>query len=374
MTSPDGGFFSSTDADSEGEEGKFFVWTPAEIKSVLTDDEANAVLLYWDVTDGGNFDGANILNVPVDEQIVADKLNIAVEQLRARIGSSRAKLYAIRKRRVPPARDDKILTAWNGLMIASFAEAGRALGRDDYKNVAIHGAKFIMDFLYQEGRLLHSYKSGESHFNGYLEDYANFIDALLALYQATFDARYFSTAQELAETVLKHFAASDGGFFDTSDDHEALIARPRNLQDNATPSGNSMMAKVLVLLAAYTGEARFEDAARGVLTPLVGAMQQYPAAFGEALNAADLLIREIKEVAIIGKMENSAVGSMVETINSGFRPNMIAAQSEVETGETAVPPLLAMRGLVDGKPAAYVCQHFVCQRPVTDSTALKALL
>ncbi|HVO42471.1 MAG TPA: thioredoxin domain-containing protein [Aggregatilineales bacterium] len=374
MTSIDGGFYSSTDADSEGQEGKFFLWTTDQLRAVLDDEELRVVTRYWDVTEKGNFEGSNILHLPVDEATIADKLNLPVEQLRARVGSARVKLYAARKRSVPPARDEKILTAWNGLTLASLADGGRLLHRDDYTRAAINTARFLLDFMVKDGRLLHSHKDGESRFNGYLDDYANFIDGLLALYQVTFDARYFVTAKELADTVLDHFSAPEGGFFDTSDDHEPLIARPRNLQDNAIPSGNSMMAKVLVLLNAYTGEAKYLDAAHGALSQVLAAVQRYPTVFGEALNAADGFVRGIQEVAIIGELGHPAVGGMLETLNTGYHPNRILALSEVETGEQAIPPLLAMRGFVEGQPAAYVCQHFACQRPVIDSAALREAL
>jgi uncharacterized protein YyaL (SSP411 family) len=374
MTSPEGGFYSTTDADSEHEEGKFFIWTPDEIRAVLAPEEASAAIAYWGVSDRGNFEGRNILHVPVQEETVAAKLEIDVPTLRARIASARQKLYAAREQRVHPGRDEKILTSWNGLMLASLAEATRFLQRSDYRQAAIRNAEFLLSRLRREGRLLHSYKDGDARYNGYLEDYANLIDGLLELYQATFETRYYSEAQALAEVVLAHFAAPEGGFYDTSDDHEALIARPRNLQDNATPSGNSMMAKVLVQLAAYSGEARYEEAARGVLRPLVAAMQEYPTAFGEALNAADLLILGIKEVAVVGDPVDAATQALLAVVNSGFRPNMILALSPQDVEGTATPMLLAYRSRVEGKSAAYVCEHFVCQRPVTEPEALQKAL
>jgi uncharacterized protein len=207
-------------------------------------------------------------------------------------------------------------------------------------------------------------------FNGYLEDYANLIDGLQQLYQTAFDASYFTAAVELAEVVLKHFAAPDAGFYDTSDDHESLIARPRNLQDNATPAGNTLMARVLLQLAAYTGEAKYEEAARDILRQLTGAAQQYPTAFGEALNAMDMLIRGMKEVAIIGDPVKAETQALLDVINSRYMPNAILALSPDDVGETATPQLLAYRMQVKGAPSAYVCQHFVCQRPVNTPEAL----
>jgi hypothetical protein len=374
MTSPEGGFYSTTDADSEGEEGKFFVWTPDEIRAVLDSETAKIAIDYWGVTDQGNFEHHNILNVPVDEDVIAKRNNISLEKLRTLIAEASKKLYIEREKRVHPGRDEKILTAWNGMMLASLAEAARALGRDDYQQAAIRNAEFLLTKLRKDGRLLRSYKDGNARFNGYLEDYANLIDGLLELYQTTFDPRYFAEAQALAETVLTHFAAPDGGFFDTSNDHETLIARPRSLQDNATPSGNSMMAKVLVKLAAYTGDNRYYEAARGVLHQLAPAMQEYPAAFGEMLNAADLMIHGIKEVAIIGDPASADTQALLSIVNNGYRPGVILALSAEDASETAIPTLLAYRTHVNGKPAAYVCEHFVCQRPVTDPDALRRLL
>ncbi|HLY24789.1 MAG TPA: thioredoxin domain-containing protein, partial [Aggregatilineales bacterium] len=283
MTAPEGGFYSTTDADSEGEEGRFFTWTPEEIQAVLTREEASAALAYWDVTRTGNFEGRNVLNVPRDQVVVAAELNIPVEVLQERIASARAKLYAAREGRVHPARDEKILTAWNGMMLASLAEAARVLNREDYKGAAIRNAQFLLTAMLHEDRLWRSHKDGKSAINGYLEDYAALIDGLIEVYQTTFEPAYFTQAIALAEAALTHFRAEDGAFYDTSDDHEALLTRPRNFQDNATPSGNNLMAKVLLKLAAYTGDVRYEDAARAALRGLASAMQEYPLAFGEAL-------------------------------------------------------------------------------------------
>jgi uncharacterized protein len=341
---------------------------------VLPPDEAAAAVAYWGVREAGIFEGRNTLNVSVDKDVVAANLGIDLDTLRTRITSARQKLYTARQQRIHPARDEKILSAWNGLMLASLAEAARVLGRDDYRQAAIRSAAFLLEKLRRDGRLLRSYKDGDSRFNGYLEDYANLIDGLLELYQTTFEACYFADALDLTEVVLKHFAAPDGGFYDTSDDHESLIVRPRSVQDNATPSGSNAMAKSLLRLAAYTGESRFEQAALGVLSPLAGVMQQASVALGEALNAANLLIRGIQEVAIIGDPAEEATQALLHVVRTAYRPNMICALSVVDAGDTALPMLLASRHRIDGHPAAYVCRHFVCQTPVTEPEALRALL
>ena len=271
MTSPGGGFYSAADADSEGEEGRFFVWTADEIKSALTAEEARAAIAYWGVTADGNFEGRNILFVPFEEKAVAAGLDIDVEALRVLIGSAREKLYAARARRVPPLTDDKILTGWNGLMLASLAEGARLLGRADYLQAARRNADFLVSALMRDGRLLRSHKDGVSQYNAYLEDYAALADGLIELYQASFEVAYLRRAAALVETALARFAAADSGFYDTSDDHEVLITRPRNVQDNAIPSGNALITRILLRLAAFTGEPRYEirgvrcaaDAGRG---------------------------------------------------------------------------------------------------------------
>jgi len=296
MTAPEGGFYSATDADSEGEEGKFFVWSQVELEALLAED-APAALAYWGVTPRGNFEGHNILNVPNDEETVAARLKIPVADLRAAVARAREILYAERTLRVSPALDDKILTGWNGMMLASLAEAARVLDRADYRDAAVRTGEFLLRAMVApDGRLYRTHKAGQSKLNGYLEDYACLIDALLELYQTTFEVRWFTEARRLADVVLAHFSASDGGFFDTGDDHEALIARPRNMQDNAVPSGNGLMVKQLLRLAAYTGEAKYEDAARRTLALLTGALRQAPQAFTESLSGLDMLTPGLTEI------------------------------------------------------------------------------
>jgi uncharacterized protein YyaL (SSP411 family) len=368
MTSAEGGFYSTTDADSEGEEGKFFLWTPAEIRDLLTPEQADAAIAYWGVTEAGNFEGSNILNVPQDEEVVAKQLGISVDALKVRIEDAKHTLYAARTQRVAPGLDDKVLTAWNGLMLASLAEAARYLKRKDYTDAAIRNADFLLNTMRKDGRLRRSYKDGVAMYNGYLEDYACLIDGLIQMYQLTFEPRYMADAIALADVVLAHYAAPDGGFFDTSDDHEQLIARPRNLQDNAVPAGNNLMAKVLVQLTAFTGDLKYEDSARQIIESLAAALQQYPAAFGEALNTADLLAYGIDEVAIVGAKSEAQL--LLDAVNTGYRPNVILAYAPEDQGDSAIPMLLASRRMVEGKAAAYVCRHFTCRMPVTEVDAL----
>ena len=375
MTNPEGGFYSTTDADSEGEEGKFFVWDVDELKSLLGDDDARVAIEYWGVTERGNFEGHNILYVPNENSVIAQRLNMSEDELRAKLAAIKDTLYAARTHRVHPGLDDKILTAWNGMMLASLSEAARVLERDDYREAAQRNAEFLLrEMMTDSGRLLRTHKDGQSKIDGYLEDYANLIDGLLELYQTTFDDRWFLTARQLADHVLAHFAAEDGGFFDTSDEHEALIVRPRNVQDNATPSGNAMMARQLLRLAAYTGEARYDHTAENMLKLLTEALRRYPQAFGESLNAVDMRVAGHQEVAIVGPRDDQRTPALLRVVSETYRPNVITALTEVSIeGETDIP-LLNYRTMRGDEPAVYVCRNFACAMPVTTPEAMRDLL
>jgi uncharacterized protein len=374
MTSPEGGFYSTTDADSEGEEGKFFLWSQSELEQVLGED-ARIAIDYWGVTPDGNFEGQNILFVPDEDSVVADRLGLSVDALHERLAVIKSALYAHREQRAHPGLDDKILTAWNGMMLASLAEAARVLNRPDYRDAAVRNGDFILrELVTDDGRLLRTYKNGEARINGYLEDYANLIDALLELYQMTFDERWFVMARRLADVGLEHFPAGDGGFFDTSDDHESLIVRPRNVQDNATPAGSSMMARQLIRLAAYTGESHYDEAGRGALRLLTEALRQYPQAFGEALNGVDMIVCGLTEVAAVGSPDDKRTAELLSAIHSAYRPNMIVALSPHDVEADAVIPLLSQRFMQNGQPTVYVCRNFACKMPVTAPEAVEKLL
>ena len=381
MTAADGGFYSATDADSEGVEGKFFVWTIEEAREALApigDKLPRALEIaveYFGMTAAGNFEGSNILFIPRPPAETAEVLGLTLEQLEDAIAQIKHQLYASRAQRIPPLLDDKALTSWNGMMLASLAEAARVLGRPDYLAAARRSAEFLLKHMVAEaGRLYRSHKDGRSKLNAYLEDYANLVDALLELYQTTFEERYFAEARRLAEVALARFKSADGGFYDTSDDHESLIVRPRNLQDNVTPSGNAMMAKQLLRLAAYTGDARYDQAGREVLRKLSDAMRQYPQAFAESLNAADMLIRGLDEVAVVGDLESAAGSEMLETLRRPFRPNVVVAWSREGVARPEAIPLLSERSLIDGRATVYVCRNFACRLPVTSAEDLAAAL
>ncbi|MFO7683654.1 MAG: thioredoxin domain-containing protein [Chloroflexota bacterium] len=366
MRHEQGGFYSSYDADSEGEEGKFYVWQPAEIRAALGED-ADLFMHYYDVSARGNWEGKNILHVSRPPEAVAAHFQIGVDELKARLANSRQKLYEVRAGRVWPGLDDKVLTAWNGLMLAAFAEAGRILPRPDYVQAAKANAEFLYQTMRQpngSGRLLRTWKAGaEAKYNAYLEDYAYLADGLLALYQTTFEERWFAWAQELADIMLVHFKDPDGiGFFDTSDDHEALIQRPKDMQDNATPSGNAMAAQVLLKLGLYAGNGRYWDAAEQAVQGMISRMAHFPTGFAHWLCAADFILGEPQELAIAGEFGKTGTMKLLDVADKQYRPNLITAVGL--NGD--VVPLLAGRPQSDGQATAYLCRRFVCQQPVTD--------
>jgi uncharacterized protein YyaL (SSP411 family) len=372
MTDPAGGFYSTQGADSECAEGKFFVWMPDEIRKVLG-DEAEAFMVAYGVTRHGNFEGKNIL------EFVGD-----MEQ-RPALGEARRKLFQAREKRVPPGRDEKALTSWNGLMLAAFSEAARALNREDYREVAQRNAEFLLRELRQEnGRLLRTWKAGKAKLNGYLKDYSYLIEGLLELYQTTFDPRWFIAAKELAETMIEHFSDSEGPLYDTSDDHEALITRPCDLQDNTTPSGNAMAVTAVLKLAGFTNDLRYVDIAHKALAQMQPMMAQYPLGFGQWLQALSYTLAKPKEIAIVGDPDSADTEALLNVVRSGYCPFQVVALG-APAPEDAQVPLLQDRGLVEGQgerahPAAYVCdvpvpgRAFACQAPVIEVEALRRLL
>jgi len=362
-----GGFYSSLDADSEGVEGKFYVWSADEIRGALGED-ADAFMRIYGVSEEGNWEGQSILNLHLDSNALAEQLGIDPGVLDARMAAARNTLYGIRSERVWPGLDDKVLTAWNGLMLAALAEAGSALDRPDYAAAARSNAEFLYRTMRREsGRLFRTWKAGsEPKYNAYLEDYAYLADGLLALYEASFDTRWLDWARELAELMLAHFKDSDnGGFFDTSDDHERLIQRPKDLQDNAVPSGSSVAAGVLLRLSLLTGDGELWSEAERSIQTMSQFMRQYPTGFAQWLNAASFIAAEPREIALVGSDEQ--IAPLLAVVREGYRPFQVMAASD--GGETFVP-LLENRHRVDGRGTAYVCRQFLCQAPATNAEDL----
>ena len=376
MTDANGGFYSTQDADSEGHEGKFFVWSLAEVIEHLGPEDAKLFAAYYDVTEEGNFEGKNILHVdrPVEE--VAKEFGIDAEQLGVVLERGRQKLFAVREQRVKPDRDDKILTAWNGLMLASFAEAAVILDRDDYATVARNNAAFVLEELKHGGLLLRTYKDGKAKLNGYLEDYAFFADGLLTLFETTGELRWLKEAIALSETMLSEFwDEQDGGFFFTGKSHEQLIVRTKDYFDNATPSGNSVAADVLLRLGLLTDSDHYRRQAVSVLRLVAETTRRFPSGFGRALCAFDFYLGRPKEIVVIGESGTADTSALLKVTWQAYVPNKIVALSPPDSVEAEqLIPLLRDRSLMNGRATAYVCEHYTCQEPTTDPNEFAAQL
>jgi uncharacterized protein YyaL (SSP411 family) len=367
MRGPEGGFHSALDADSEGEEGRFYVWTADEIREALgaagLADAADEVSAHYGVTPAGNFEGRNILHLPGGPPAEPPP---ALEE-------ARRVLYEHRARREWPAKDDKRLASWNALMIAALAEAGATLSRPDYVEAAIACAEFVWGELRDDrGRLLRTYRAGEARLSAYLEDHAYLVEALLTLYEATFEVRWFDAARRTAELMIELFADPErGGFFTTAHDHEELIARRKDVDDHPIPSGNSSAAYGLLRLAALTGEREYEDRAVGVFRLLDRAAAGHPQALAHLLRAMDFHFAQVLEVALVAPAGGDGLAELGTVVRSGFRPHLVLAGGPDGTDR---PELMRERSPVGGRPAAYVCQNFACQRPVTEPEELAAAL
>ncbi|CAA9487746.1 MAG: Uncharacterized protein YyaL, partial [uncultured Rubrobacteraceae bacterium] len=372
MTSPEGGFYSAEDADSEGVEGKFYVWTPEEIEEALGPDDAKLALRFWDVTEGGNFEGKNILNVPRPPEVVAGEFGLAPEELWGRIVGIREKLFAVREKRVRPGRDEKVLAAWNGLMLRAFALAARVTGRSDYREAARRNAAFLLDHMKEDGRLHRSHKDGRARFNGYLEDYAMVADGLTALYEATFETRWLVEADLLCDAMNELFWDEEKrAFYDTPADHEELVTRPRDVYDNPTPSGNSVAVEVMLRLALLLDRNDYRQRAEEVLEEMGGGMEKIPSAFGRLLAALDFSTSDTREIAIVGNPDAPDTKTLLDVVYARYLPNkVVAGRAEDDAEPAGLIPLLAQRPTRDGKPTAYVCEGYACQAPTTDPEEL----
>jgi uncharacterized protein YyaL (SSP411 family) len=369
---PDGTLAASQDADTGGVEGATFIWTAAEIREVLGDDAPLFTATYG-VRDDGNWEGRTILS---RIQPAAGDDGIVDPAREARLADARSRLLARRATRPQPARDDKALAAWNGLAIGALADAARLLpgpASERYRTAVVDAAGAILAGLRRpDGRLGRSWKDGRSTGEGVLEDYADLADGLLALYEATFDERWFVAARALADVILERFVDPAGGFFDTADDHESLVTRPKDPQDNATPSGGSMATLVFLRLAALTGDSRYRATAERALATVTSFLGRYPTGFANWLSAAELAVGGIVELAIVGDPGDPATRALLAEATAGSRRNLVVAVSPDPA--SSVVPLLADRIAVGGRPTAYVCRDFTCRMPVTDPSALAGLL
>ena len=370
MTSPEGGFYSTLDADSEGHEGKYYIWTSREVEAILGEADADLFNEYYGVSPEGNFEDRSILNVPREATLVAKLCRVPEERLRQAIDRGRKLLFEAREKRVKPGRDDKILASWNGLMLRSFAEAANGLDREDYRRTAIRSAEFILSKLQRDGRLLRTYRDGLVKYNAYLEDYACVADGLISLYETTFDLRWMGKAEELAEVMIEKFRDSvGGGFYFTSDDHERLIQRPKEFYDNATPSGNSVAVSVLLRLGKLTGAGKWSRYALPILETMALPMSRYPTAFSYLLCAADFYLSNPKEIAIVGDPQAESTRALLREVFHRYLPNKVIA-----CGLDKGLLLLKDKSQSNGLPTAYVCENFACNAPVTSAEELAAQL
>jgi len=381
----DRGLAASRDADTDGVEGATFTWDPAEVALALAPGSPDLPLVRaaWDVTEAGNWHeahGRTILRRVRNDVELAETFGLSIAEVQIRLERARSDLLAARARRAQPNRDDKVLAGWNGLAIAALAEGAIALGADGdferadrYRSAAIAAARVCVDGLLDaNGRLWRSWKDGRATGSGVLEDYACLAEGLLALYAATFDEGWFRAARGLVGSILARFVDPAGGFFDTAIDHEVLITRPKNLQDNAVPSGNAMAVTVLLRLAALTGEGRYRDGAEGALRLVADLAPRHPTFFGQWLVALDLALADIDEIAIVGDPGLPATERLLAVIQVGFHPNQVVALAGTPASSSI--ELLRERRQVAGLPTAFVCHAFACRLPVTDPEALAALL
>ena len=367
MRGPEGGFYSALDADSEGEEGRFYVWSQEELSAALADaglgEDAERILAYWGVSEAGNFDGRNILHVVLG----------AGAKPPEGLDRARKALYEVRSSRVWPGLDDKRLLSWNALMLAALADAGATLGRRDYLDAATACAEFIWDRMRDsDGRLLRTWKDGDARLNAYLEDHAYLVEALLTLYEATFEVRWFDAARQTADAMIERFADAElGGFFTTSHDHEELVARRKDVDDHPIPSGSSSAAFGLLRLAALTGESAYEEHAVSVMRLLHRLVLDHPQAVAHLARALDFHLSPVQEVALVAPAAADGLGELAEVVRARLRPHLVLAGGP-EGSER--PELMLERTAVDGRPAAYVCENFACRRPVTEPGELESLL
>jgi uncharacterized protein YyaL (SSP411 family) len=380
MTDAAGAFHSTEDADSEGVEGKFYVWTPAQIKQVLGDERGDRFCFVYDVSDHGNFEhGQSILNLPKTIEQCASVRGWELPELRSELDESRRALLKARDQRIRPGKDDKVLVSWNALMIDALAKAGAILREPRYIESAAQAARFILREMSANGRLLHTWRHGVAKLDAYLDDYAYFINALVTLYETTFDERWIAEAVRLADLMRQHFEDREGGgFFFTADDHERLIARNKDFQDASVPSGNGMAATALLRLGKLTGKAEYLESAERTLVAGRSMMERAPAAAGQLLIALDLWLGPVQELVLLGGADDEVNRAAQGVIQDAYLPNRVLAYrpgaTAVESAGSPLEPLFAGRTAVDGQPTLYICENFTCQAPIVGVDAIRAAI
>ncbi len=370
MTSPEGGFYSSQDADSEGEEGKFYVWSIPELESHLGSD-SRIVREYYGVTPGGNFEGRNILHIRTDPSLAAARAGIKRDLLDRIVADAKTTLYAARAKRIPPARDEKILASWNGLMLRGIATAARVLERDDFAKLAIRNGEFLYTEMIDNGRVSRSRSTSGRQIHGFLEDYAAIALGFVSLYELTFESKWITRATELAHSMIEWFWDEQlGAFFDTPADAVALITRPREATDNAMPSGTSLAVDLMLTLSELTRDADMRRRATFVLETLATPLIRYPGSFGHLLGAADMAVNGAVEVAIAGVPAEKNFKSLLHEVAIRYVPSLVLAGGSEESGIA----LLEGRAATRGKATAYVCRSYACEEPAVDPTVLVSQL
>ncbi len=379
MTDPAGGFYSTEDADSEGHEGLFYTWMPDEIEAVLGEERGATFGRVYDVSDYGNFEGRNILNLPKTLEQSAAILRRDPAELAAELAESREKLFAAREKRVRPGRDDKVIVAWNGLMIDAMARAGAALNEPEYVITADEVAKFILKNMRRDdGRLLHTWRAGTAKLDAYLDDYASLANSLVSLYEANFDERYIDDAAGLIDVVLEKFADPTGGFFYTADDHEQLIARTKGLTDSSTPSGNALAALALLRLGKLLGRGDYLEAAEKTLAAAVPIMERAPLAAGQMLLALDRYLGPAHELVLVGDFSRDDAKQALAAMHRRFFPRSVVAARDFKPPANdgyrsrQLDELFAGKTSPDGRPVLYVCQNFACQEPDVGIAAIES--
>jgi hypothetical protein len=385
MTGSDGSFYSTEDADSEGEEGKFYIWRYEEIVAALGEEDAAVFNAYYNIQKAGNFAShetyhheQNVLHVPKPPEDVATELGLSVEELEAKLAPMREKLLAVRNERIRPGLDDKVLTAWNGLMISALAHGYQVLGDTQYRDAAIKAADFILANMVVDDTLMRSYRKGQAKHPGYLDDHAFLAVALIDLYEATFDPRWLREADAITQKMIARFWDEEGkGFFFTGAKHTNLLTRTKPTQDGAEPSGNSLASLALLRLAKLLDNADYYDKAEQTLRMVQPMMEKAPQGFLKALVVSHFYVNGPKEVAIAGAQDGADTRSLLDAVHGGFIPNKVLAliDNEADNGDLEkFVPLLAYKRPIDGKAAAYVCKNYACRRPVTTTDELLALL
>jgi uncharacterized protein YyaL (SSP411 family) len=370
LRSPEGAFYSAQDADSEGVEGKYYVWTPSELEAALGPEPAEVAARRYGVTASGNFEGATILTLASSTEGIARELGITEAEAIQAMEAARTRLLAARARRTAPGTDTKILAGWNGLAICALAEAGAALRRPDYLDVALRAMDFVLTRMRVGGRLVRSFQDGPSDTHGFLEDYAACTEACLALYEAALDVRYLDEATRLADEMIRSFWDGEtGGFFDTSAEATSLVVRPRSLFDNPIPSGNSSACMALLRLHAVTGDDVYLDRAETIFRAGGELLARAPLGVPYLLCALDFHLAGAIQVAIVGDPAGADTRSLIEVVHGRYLPNAVLA---VGTGDS--PALLAGRDPIGGRATAFVCEHFACNLPVTEPEELAAQL